>query len=765
MTKIFKQLARHWAVCLVVFALLFVQAYCDLALPDYTSKIVDTGIQQGGIESPLPQTVRQSTLDALSLLMSEEDAQKLQNAYQYYLQDDGVLQLRSDLTEDERTALEEAVTTPDIVLYMAATQAANTPAGQNSMGMTGLAETPSAAADADTETVTPTAADLDTVCSQFAAMSQMPGFDRSMLQKQLDGAMSQLDSTLLENLKSQSLLLVQLEYEAQGVAQDVQMGYLFRVGGQMLALTLLMVAVAVAVGFLASRVSAAIGRDLRRETFSSVIGFSNAEIENFSTASLITRTTNDIQQVQFVCVILLRMVAYAPILGIGGVLHVVGSSSGLSWIVVLDVALLLLLLLFLMSVAMPKFKVMQQLVDRLNLVSREILTGIMPVRAFSREKFEEQRFDKANRELMGTQLFTNRAMVAMMPFMTLIMNGTSLLIVWFGGKAMDAGNMQVGEMIAFITYTMQIVMSFLMLAMVAVMLPRAGVAADRIDEVCRTKASIHDPDAATAKPALEKKVWDGVVRFEDVSFRFPGADSDALEHISFTANPGETTAIIGSTGCGKSSLLNLIPRFYDVTGGRVTIDGIDVREMPQEQLHSLLGYVPQKGVLFSGTIESNLKFGGAQITDAGMKKAASIAQATEFIDAKPEGYASPIAQGGSNVSGGQKQRLSIARAIAKEPKIYLFDDSFSALDYKTDVTLRRALKEETDNATMIIVAQRISTVLHANQILVLDDGRLVGKGTHAQLMANCPEYQEIARSQLSQKELNLQDLNTGKEDE
>ena len=765
MTKIFKQLARHWAVCLVVFALLFVQAYCDLALPDYTSKIVDTGIQQGGIESPLPQTVRQSTLDALSLLMSEEDAQKLQNAYQYYLQDDGVLQLRSDLTEDERTALEEAVTTPDIVLYMAATQAANTPAGQSNMGMTGLAETPSAAADADTETVTPTAADLDTVCSQFAAMSQMPGFDRSMLQKQLDGAMSQLDSTLLENLKSQSLLLVQLEYEAQGVAQDVQMGYLFRVGGQMLALTLLMVAVAMAVGFLASWVSAAIGRDLRRETFSSVIGFSNAEIENFSTASLITRTTNDIQQVQFVCVILLRMVAYAPILGIGGVLHVVGNSSGLSWIVVLDVALLLLLLLFLMSVAMPKFKVMQQLVDRLNLVSREILTGIMPVRAFSREKFEEQRFDKANRELMGTQLFTNRAMVAMMPFMTLIMNGTSLLIVWFGGKAMDAGTMQVGEMIAFITYTMQIVMSFLMLAMVAVMLPRAGVAADRIDEVIRTKASIHDPDEATAKAAQAHTDWQGVVQFEDVSFRYPGADSDALEHISFTAKPGETTAIIGSTGCGKSTLLNLIPRFYDVTGGKVTVDGIDVREMPQAQLHDLLGYVPQKGVLFSGTIDSNLKFGGEDITDAQVHKAAAIAQATDFIEAKSESYQSPIAQGGSNVSGGQKQRLSIARAIAKNPKVYLFDDSFSALDYKTDVTLRRALKAQTDNATVIIVAQRISTVLHANQILVLDEGRLVGKGTHAQLMVSCPEYQEIARSQLSQKELALDTLNTEKEGE
>ena len=749
MGKIFKQLARHWAACLAVVALLFVQAYCDLSLPDYTSKIVDTGIQQGGIESPLPETVRQSTLDALSLLMGEEDADALQNAYGYYLQDNGVLKLRSDLTDAERTALEEAVTTPDIVLYMAAAQNANAPAGD----------------EAEAMTAAPTAEDLDAVCAQFAAMAQMPGFSREMIQQQLASAMEQVDETTLSSMASQATLLVSLEYEAQGVSHDVQMAYLFRVGGQMLALTLLMVVVAILVGLIASRVSASIGRELRRETFSSVIHFSNAEIENFSTASLITRTTNDIQQVQFTCVILLRMVAYAPILGIGGVMHVTQGNTGLAWIIVLDVAALLLLITVLMSVAMPKFKIMQTLVDKLNLVSREILTGVMPVRAFSRESFEEKRFDAASRELMGTQLFTNRAMVAMMPFMTLIMNGTSLLIVWFGGKSMDAGNMQVGEMIAFITYTMQIVMSFLMLAMVAVMLPRAGVAADRIDEVCRTKASIHDPDAATAKPALEKKDWDGVVRFEDVSFRFPGADSDALEHISFTANPGETTAIIGSTGCGKSSLLNLIPRFYDVTGGRVTIDGIDVREMPQEQLHSLLGYVPQKGVLFSGTIESNLKFGGAQITDAGMKKAASIAQATEFIDAKPEGYASPIAQGGSNVSGGQKQRLSIARAIAKEPKIYLFDDSFSALDYKTDVTLRRALKEETDNATVIIVAQRISTVLHANQILVLDDGRLVGKGTHAQLMANCPEYQEIARSQLSQKELNLQDLNTGKEDE
>ena len=743
MTKIFKQLARHWAACLAVAALLIVQAYCDLSLPDYTSKIVDVGIQQGGIESPVPDTVRDTTLQALELLMTEDEAAL---AAQWYSEPDADgLRYLSEDADTAAAELESAFTTPDVVLYMAAAQNAARVAGS-------------------TETVTPTTYDLDAVSQQFAAMAQAPGA-REMLQNQLAGAISQLDGTVADNLASQAVLLVSLEYEAQGIAHDVQIAYLLRIGGQMLGLTLLMVAAAVAVGFIASRVSAAIGRDLRREVFSTVVGYSNAEIEKFSTASLITRTTNDIQQVQFVCVILLRMVAYAPILGVGGILHVAAGNTGLSWIIFVAVAALLVLITILMNVAMPKFKQMQTLVDRLNLVSREILTGIMPIRAFSREKFEEARFDKANRDLMGTQLFTNRTMAAMMPFMTLIMNGTSLLIVWFGGKAMDLGNMQVGEMIAFITYTMQIVMSFLMLAMVAVMLPRAGVAADRIDEVIKTPATIHDPDAATAKPALERKNWNGEVEFKDVSFRYPGADSDALEHITFTARPGETTAIIGSTGCGKSTLLNLIPRFYDATGGAVCIDGVDVRDMPQATLHDLMGYVPQKGVLFSGTIDSNLKFGGDHITDAAVKKAAAIAQATEFIDAKPEGYASPIAQGGSNVSGGQKQRLSIARAIAKDPKIYLFDDSFSALDYKTDVALRRALKAQTDNATVIIVAQRISTVLHANQILVLDEGRLVGKGTHAQLMASCPEYQEIARSQLSQKELDLEPLNTEKEGE
>lgn len=731
MTKIFKQLARHWAACLAVVALLIVQAYCDLSLPDYTSKIVDIGIQQGGIESPVPETIRDTTLQALELLMPEDTAAQVDQWYS--MKDvDGLWHLSPDADMAE---LEAAFTTPDVVLYMAAAQNAAQAAGS-------------------AEIMTPSIYDLDAVSRQFAAMAQAPDA-REMLQNQLSTAISQLDATMADNLSSQAVLLVGLEYEAQGTAHDVQMAYLLRIGGQMLGLTLLMVAAAVAVGFIASRVSAAIGRDLRREVFATVVGYSNAEIERFSTASLITRTTNDIQQVQFVCVILLRMVAYAPILGIGGILHVAAGNTGLEWIIFAAVAALLVLITILMNLAMPKFKLMQTLVDRLNLVSREILTGIMPIRAFSREKFEEARFDKANRDLMSTQLFTNRTMTAMMPFMTLIMNGTSLLIVWFGGKAMDLGTMQVGEMIAFITYTMQIVMSFLMLAMVAVMLPRAGVAAERIDEVIRTPATIHDPDAAAAEPTMKRKNWNGEVEFKDVSFCYPGADSDALEHISFTAKPGQTTAIIGSTGCGKSTLLNLIPRFYDVTGGAVCIDGVDVREMPQATLHDLMGYVPQKGVLFSGTIESNLKFAGEHITDEDVRTAADIAQAAEFIDAKPEGYASPIAQGGSNVSGGQKQRLSIARAIAKKPRIYLFDDSFSALDYKTDVALRRALKAQTDNATVIIVAQRISTVLHANRILVLDEGHIVGDGTHAQLLESCPEYQEIARSQLSQKELNL----------
>lgn len=732
MLNIFRHLAKHWATILAVVVLLLVQANCDLALPSYTSDIVDVGIQQGGVENGLPGSARQTTLDALSVLMSGEDAAALDAAYGP-ADENGVRALLDTVTEEQQAALADALTTPDVALYMAA--AAQSASRQG------------------VETALPEPQDLDSAAAMLSAAAAAPDFDHEALLARLSGAAGSLDETTAETLASQAVQLVRLEYQAQGIDGGVQMHYLLTTGGEMLLVALLMAAAAISVGFLASRVSAAVGRDLRRQVFGKVISFSNAETDRFSTASLITRTTNDIQQVQMTSVMLLRIVIYAPILGIGGIIRVAGTDTGLSWIIVLAVALLLALVFVLMQVAMPKFKIMQKLVDRLNLVSREILTGIMPIRAFSREKFEEERFDAANKDLMKTQLFTNRTMTFMMPAMTLIMNGISLLIVWFGGHAMETSGMQVGDLIAFITYTMQIVMSFLMLTVISIMLPRAGVAADRIEEVLRTEPVIEDPAPAQLPAGLENKQWRGVVQFDHVNFRFPGADADALEDITFTAEPGKTTAIIGSTGCGKSTLLNLIPRFYDVTGGKITLDGVDLRQMPQETLRAQLGYVPQKGVLFSGTIESNLKFGGDAIPDADMVQAAEIAQAAEFISAKPEGYQSPIAQGGTNVSGGQKQRLSIARAIAKNPKVYLFDDSFSALDYKTDVTLRRALKEKTGDATVIIVAQRISTVLHADQILVLDDGRIVGCGRHADLLATCPEYREIAKSQLSEKDL------------
>ena len=729
MVKIFKQLANHWAECLLIVALLIVQAYCDLSLPQYTSAIVDVGIQQGGIESAAPDTVRDATLQSLELLMTQADADTVEAAYGAP-DADGLRTLNADTTAGQRTALEGIFGTPDVVLYMAAGQAAVTRTGDSA--------------------ATAEAQDLDDVNTQFAAMAATPGFTREAVQAKMAEAMGSIDQDTQDMMSQQSVLLVELEYKAQGTADSIQMAYLWREGAWMLLFSLLMMAAAVLVGLVASRTAAAIGRDLRQGVFKKVVSFSNTETDSFSTASLITRTTNDIQQVQMTSVMLLRIVAYAPILGIGGIIRVANTATGLSWIIVVAVAVLLAVVGVLMVTAMPKFKIMQTLVDKLNLVSREILTGIMPIRAFSREKFEEKRFDEASTNLMRTQLFTNRVMNFMMPAMMLIMNGVALMIVWFGGKAMDAGNLQVGEMIAFISYTMQIVSSFLMITAISIMLPRSGVAADRIYEVLDTESAIRDP--AVDKSA-GKSDWRGVVQFNDVGFRYPGADDEVIEHISFTAQPGQTTAIIGATGCGKSTVLNLIPRFYDVSEGSVTIDGVDIRDMPQHQLHKLLGYVPQKGVLFSGDIESNLKFGGEQITDDRMKQAAAIAQAAEFIDGKPEGYQSPIAQGGSNVSGGQKQRLSIARAIACDPRIYLFDDSFSALDYKTDITLRRALQEKTGDATVIIVAQRISTVLHANRILVLDEGRLVGSGTHAELLKTCPVYQEIARSQLSQKEL------------
>ena len=726
MLNIFRHLFRHWATILAVVALLLVQASCDLALPGYTSDIVDVGIQQGGVDSALPDTVCVGTLEALEALMRPEDAAL---AEQWYGAPDetGLRTLAPD-AEAARAELEQAFTLPDVLLYQAAAALAADRQG--------------------VESALPEAQDLDAAVAAIGrtlGSKEQVSFTSGTFTTDDPGA-----AGLSSQASSQAIQLVRLEYEAQGVAGDVQMRYLLATGGGMLLIALLMAAAAISVGFLAARVSAAIGRDLRRQVFGKVIHFSNTETDRFSTASLITRTTNDIQQVQMTAVMLLRIVIYAPILGIGGIIRVSRTDTSLSWIIVLAVVLLMVLVFVLMQVALPKFKIMQKLVDRLNLVSREILTGIMPIRAFSREQFEEQRFDAANRDLMRTQLFTNRTMTFMMPAMTLIMNGVSLLIIWFGGHAMVDGGMQVGDLIAFITYTMQIVMSFLMLTAISIMLP----------QVLRTEPVIEDPAPARQADGLDRKQWQGVVRFDHVDFRFPGADTNVLEDITFTAKPGQTTAIIGSTGCGKSTLLNLIPRFYDVSGGSITLDGVDLRAMPQETLRAQLGYVPQKGVLFSGTIASNLKFGGDAIPDAAMEQAAAIAQAAEFIAAKPDGYESPIAQGGTNVSGGQKQRLSIARAIAKNPRVYLFDDSFSALDYKTDAALRRALAEKTGDATVIIVAQRISTVLHADQILVLDEGRIVGRGRHAELLAHCPEYREIAKSQLSERDLAMAETST-----
>ena len=551
--------------------------------------------------------------------------------------------------------------------------------------------------------------------------------------------------------RQKAVLFVRNEYEALDMdLSGIQTRYLLVSGGKMALLSLLMMAASIGVSFVAARTAAGVSRDLRRKVFGKVVSFSNGEMDRFSTASLITRSTNDIQQVQMVLVMLLRMVLYAPIIGIGGIIRVTRTRTGMSWIIAVAVVVIMGVVLLLMAIAMPRFKMMQKLVDRLNLVSREILTGIPVIRAFGREKHEEERFDAANTSLMRTQLFTNRVMSFMMPVMMLVMNGITVLIVWAGAHGIDMGRLQVGDMMAFITYTMQIVMAFLMLTMISIMLPRAGVAAERIDEVLKTETSI--VEKKDVKDA-ELDHAEGCLVFDDVAFRYPGADENALEHISFAARPGKTTAIIGSTGCGKSSLVHLIPRFYDVTEGKITIDGVDIRDISLDKLHSLIGFVPQKGVLFSGTIASNIRFGGDWITEEAMKEAADVAQAREFIETKPGGYDSPIAQGGTNVSGGQKQRLSIARAIAKDPKIFLFDDSFSALDYRTDVTLRKALNEKVKDAAVIIVAQRISTILHADQILVLDEGRIVGRGTHEELMESCEAYKEIARSQLSEAEL------------
>lgn len=710
MKHIFGNLLKHKAAVCAIILLLITQAYCDLALPTYTSDIVDVGLQQYGIEDCVMTQMRESTGKALQDMLPDEGRAAFADAY--VLNDTtGNYELQS-ITKEQRSALGEQLQQPLVLMYAAS----HMDELQEQTGM-------------------------DT--SMLQAVSRDPDAMQQMLAQYGD-----VSDSIMEQIAVQS---VTEEYEACGIDLNaLQRQYLLTTGAKMMALSLLMLAAAVFCGYLSAKTAARIGMELRSSVFRNVLSFSSVEMNRFSTASLITRSTNDIQQIQMVTVMLLRMVLYAPVLGIGAILKVVTTKTGMGWIIVLAVVIISGLVLVLMGVTLPKFKMMQKLVDRLNLVSREILTGLPVIRAFSREKFEEDRFDKANRDLMGTQLFTNRVMTLMMPAMMMLMNGVTVLIVWMGGKGIDMGNLQVGDMIAFISYTMQIIMSFLMITMVSVMLPRAGVAADRIDEVVRTKGSIRD--AAHVRDE-EHSDWKGRVEFSDVSFRYEGADEDALSHLSFVVEPGKTTAIIGSTGCGKSTLVNLIPRFYDVTDGVITMDGVDIRELSQKKLRSLLGVVPQKGVLFSGDIASNLKFGGDDITDEQMTEAAQIAQATEFIEEKPNRYHSEISQGGTNVSGGQKQRLSIARAIAKHPKVLIFDDSFSALDYKTDAALRRALAEKTADAAVIIVAQRINTILHADQILVLEEGRIVGKGTHRELMETCEAYQEIANSQLSEEEL------------
>lgn len=710
MLHIFGYLKRSWKSVVLIFMLLIFQASCDLTLPQFTSNLVDIGIQQNGIAHAAPAEMRDTTMEDLSLFLTDEEQALVSSCYEQ----SGDRWVRT--TDDEKTLeqLDEAMSMPMVML-----------------------DTIQSSDQIDRDAL--------------YARLESGGITR----EHLLGAESQMESQLSgmggSTITQKAILFTQKEYEALGYdLHEMQMNYLLTTGGKMLALSLGMVAAAILVGLIASRTAAELAMHLRESLFTRVVSFGNEEMTKFSTASLITRSTNDIQQVQMVIVMLLRIVLYAPILGVGGIFRVMRTETSMAWIIAVAVGAVMCLVAVLMGVALPRFKKMQTLIDNLNLVAREILTGLPVIRAFSREKHEKERFDGANIALTRTQLFTNRVMTFMMPCMMLIMNVVTVAIVWFGAHGVDLGNMQVGDMMAFITYTMQIIMSFLMISMISIMLPRAGVAADRINEVLTTEPRIHDKAKVEDDKLTDCR---GEVVFDDVSFRYPDADADVLEHISFTAKPGQTTAIIGSTGAGKSSLLNLIPRFFDVSYGRITIDGIDIRNLSLHKLHEVLGYVPQKGVLFSGDIESNLKFGGADISDAQMEQAAEIAQATEFIESKPDRYQTPIAQGGTNVSGGQKQRLSIARAIAKNPKIYLFDDSFSALDYKTDAALRRALSERVHDATTIIVAQRISTILHAEQIIVLDEGKVAGIGTHEELMKTCATYQEIARSQLSEKEL------------
>ena len=716
MKRLFKYMGMYWKAVLLILLLLCGQAYCDLSLPGYTSDIVNVGIQQGGIEESVPKAISKEKMGQLLMFLDDDSKQEVLDAYE----------------EDETTYDKEAYVLKESVQKDE----------EKYENLKDLLSMPMMAC---------TAMESDSAMSeQVQQMMQAAQHNPQILaqaMKQMEEKFADLPDTILDQA---AISYVKGAYQDLGMNMDhIQLQYLFATGAKMLALAFCGMGISILVGLLASRVGASAGRDLRSRVFRKVVGFSNNEFDHFSTASLITRSTNDIQQIQMLMVMLLRIVLYAPILALGGVYKVFQTNVSMSWIIALAVILIGLVVLVLFTVAMPKFKSMQSLVDKLNLVTREILTGLSVIRAFDTEKHEEERFDQANRNLTKTNLFVNRAMTFMMPVMMLIMNGVSVLIVWTGSHGISDGQMQVGDMMAFIQYTMQIIMGFLMICMISIMLPRAAVSAERVDEILTSETMIHDPEQPKRLTDAEK----GVLKFDHVSFRYPGAEEEVLSDISFTAEPGKTTAIIGSTGSGKSTLLNLIPRFYDVTEGKITLGGKDIRDISQRDLREELGYVPQKGVLFSGTIGSNIMYGNPNGSEQEMIEAAQVAQAEEFIETKKHRYESHIAQGGANVSGGQKQRLSIARAIAKHPQVFLFDDSFSALDYKTDAVLRQALKEHTENATVLIVAQRISTILHADQILVLDDGKIAGAGTHEELLKSCEVYQQIAASQLSEEEL------------
>lgn len=748
MLKLLKYLKRSVIPILVIIALLVVQAMCDLSLPDYTSTIVNVGIQQQGIESSVPDVMRKSTLNNLKLFMAEEDQQKLDDAYtkleqqnytdsqwnkklkQYPALKDETLYELADDSQETIDELEPIISKSFLIL--SALEDEEDQQVQDMMSQI--------TANLPAEAIAQISSPLDLI-------RQIPQEQREQLLKQSEEQFTSLPESMIGQ---STIPQVKAEYDAIGMdTGSMQIQYLLWSGLRMLGIALVSMASTIIVTLLASRVAASLSRELRGRVFKKVVSFSSTEMDHFSTASLITRSTNDIQQVQLVMVLLLRIVFYAPIIAIGGVIKVTQSDASMSWVIAIAVLAIVVIVGVMFSVAMPKFKKMQKLVDRLNLVTREILTGLPVIRAFSTEKYEEERFDKANKNLMKTNLFVNRVMACMMPAMMFVMNAIAVLVVWVGSHGVDNGTMQVGNMMAFIQYTMQIIMAFLMISMISVLLPRASVAANRIIEVLETDLTISDPE----QPKQFSKDAKGVLEFRNVSFHYPNASEDVLKQISFTAIPGQTTAFIGSTGSGKSTLVNLIPRFYDVTQGEILIDGIDIREVSQHDLRKRLGYVPQKGVLFSGTVDSNIKYGEPGLDDSVSREAAEVAQATDFIEKLPDQFDYEISQGGTNVSGGQKQRLSIARAIAKSPDIYIFDDSFSALDYKTDVKLRSALKHHTSDSTVLIVAQRISTILHAEQIIVLDEGKIVGKGTHQELLKNCKVYQQIAESQLSKEEL------------